>query len=275
MKRAVNIMSTGNSFEIRKEKVNLTKDGNVGIITLNSPQSMNALDDVLFAELSEVTDILLDDPSIGVIMLTGTGNAFCAGGDLKKLDEGMSALEGYTYMKGFHPWVARFMNSEKLTVAAVNGFAIGAGFCIAMMADMIFASETAKFGMAFGNVGLIPDLAGLYTLPRVVGLQRAKELVFTCRNISAQQAMDLGIVTEVTAPDQLMEKTLAMAARLASGPRAANKLAKMLLNSSMNMPLDQLLAAEAATQALCFQTKDHRVATQAFFKKENPVFIGE
>jgi 2-(1,2-epoxy-1,2-dihydrophenyl)acetyl-CoA isomerase len=259
---------------VQKEKTILTQKGPVGIITLNSPKTMNALDDVLFSELAELTDQLLNDPDIGAIVLTGSGNAFCAGGDVKRFAEGVSPVEGHLYMKGFHPWVERFMKSEKPTVAAVNGYAIGAGFCIAMLADIAYAANSAKFGMAFGNVGLIPDLAGLYTLPRLIGLQRARELVFTCRNIAAQQAMDWGIVSKVTEPENLLDEALKLAALLAEGPRVALNMAKKLLNSSLNTTFEQMLVAEASAQALCFQTEDHKNAVKSFLNKEKPVFKG-
>jgi 2-(1,2-epoxy-1,2-dihydrophenyl)acetyl-CoA isomerase len=263
------------NLTLEKERTLLEITDGVGIITLNNPKAMNALDTVLFTELSESTEQLLDDPDVKVIVLTGVGNAFCAGGDLKRLSEGFSPAEGLAYMKSFHPWVSRMINSEKPTIAAVNGFAVGAGFCIAMMADIVYAAEEAKFGMAFNDVGLIPDLAGLYTLPRIVGLQRAKELVLTGRKLTAEQARDWGIATEVFPADQLMEQTLKIAKRFANGPLVAQKFDKLLLNSSLDLTLEQMFPTEAAYQALCFQTKDHLGATKAFFNKEKPVFTGE
>lgn len=159
------------------------------------------------------------DPAVGAVILTGAEKAFCAGGDLKKLNEGFPTAEaGYDYMKSFREMVTTFLNMPKPTIAAVNGFAVGAGFCIAMQADLILASDKAKFGMAFANVGLIPDLAGLYTLPRLVGLQRAKELVFTGRTIGAEEAGAMGIVNRVVPHEQLLDEAQKLARRLADGP---------------------------------------------------------
>lgn len=261
-------------METIKVRTILRIDNSVGIIVLNHPKTMNALDDVLFSELQESTQQLLDDPAVGSIVLTGADRAFCAGGDLKKLGQGFSAIEGQQYMSSFHPWVKQFMNASKPTIAAINGYAVGAGFCIAMLADIILASHDAVFGMAFSNVGLIPDLAGLYTLPRLVGLQRAKELIYTGRNLTAEQAQQWGIVNEIHPKEELANKAIQWGEKLANGPRIALRLGKQILNRSDTLTLEQLLDTEAQAQAICFQTQDHTSAVQAFSKKEKPVFTG-
>ena len=140
------------------KKIELLKDSNVAVIRMNSPESMNALESLIFEELCEATSDVERDDSIKAVILTGTGRAFCAGGDLKRFSEGFDSNEGYLYMKRFAPWVKQFAQMSKPTIAAVNGYAVGAGFCIALHADIIVAAEDAKFGMAFVNVGLIPDL---------------------------------------------------------------------------------------------------------------------
>ena len=241
---------------------------------LNSPRTMNALEDVLFAELQEATSDVAADDAIGAVIITGSGCAFCAGGDLNRFAKGFSPEEGYSYMKAFAPWVKAFAGMPKPTIAAVNGYAVGAGFCIAMQADIIIASREAKFGMAFANVGLIPDLGGLYVLPRLAGLQKAKELVFTGQNISAEEARNIGIVNSVVEADLLEAESYKLARQLADGPRAAHRMAKLLINNSPNMTLDQLLEQEALIQSQCIQTDDHKNAVKSFFKKEKPVFRG-
>ena len=194
----------------------------MALIQMNNPKAMNALEDELSAELLSAYQDVAADPDIGAVILTGAERAFCAGGDLKKLSKGFPTAEaGYDYMKSFRAMVTTFMNMPKPTIAAVNGFAVGAGFCIAMQADLILASDKAKFGMAFANVGLIPDLAGMYTLPRLVGLQRAKELIFTGRTIGAEEARDMGIVNRVVPHDELLSDAKKLAKQLADGPRVA------------------------------------------------------
>lgn len=251
------------------------KEDRTAIIQMNNPKAMNALEDELASELLLAYQDAAADREIGAVILTGAERAFCAGGDLKRLGEGFPSAEaGYDYMRSFRALVTAFMNMPKPTIAAVNGFAVGAGFCIAMQADMILASDKAKFGMAFSNVGLIPDLAGMYTLPRLVGLQRAKELVFTGRTISAEEARDMGIVNQVVPHDQLMEQAGALARRLAAGPGVAFRMAKRVMNDSVNMTLEQLLDMEAYAQSVCFQSEDHRIGVEAFFRKEKPIFKG-
>ena len=253
----------------------LTKADGVAVIQMNNPKAMNALEDELSAELLSAYKDVAADPAVGAVILTGAEKAFCAGGDLKKLNEGFPTAEaGYDYMKSFREMVTTFLNMPKPTIAAVNGFAVGAGFCIAMQADLILASDKAKFGMAFANVGLIPDLAGLYTLPRLVGLQRAKELVFTGRTIGAEEAGAMGIVNRVVRHEQLLDEAQKLARRLADGPRVALRMAKNVMNDSINMTLEQLLDLEPHAQSICFQSEDHKIGVQAFFRKEKPVFKG-
>lgn len=257
------------------KKIELLKDSNVAVIRMNSPESMNALESLIFEELCEATSDVERDDSIKAVILTGTGRAFCAGGDLKRFSDGFEANEGYLYMKRFAPWVKQFAQMCKPTIAAVNGYAVGAGFCIALHADIIVAAEDAKFGMAFVNVGLIPDLGGLYALPRLVGLQKAKELVFTGRNISATEAKDIGIVNKITSPETLFDESFELAKQIAKGPSFAHRMAKSLINASSEMSLDQLLEQEALIQAQCIQTEDHKNAVGSFFRKEKPVFKGK
>ena len=253
----------------------LTKADGVALIQMNNPKAMNALEDELSAELLSAYLDVAADPEIGAVILTGAERAFCAGGDLKKLSQGFPSAEaGYDYMKSFRSMVTTFMNMPKPTIAAVNGYAVGAGFCIAMQADLILASDKAKFGMAFANVGLVPDLAGMYTLPRLVGLQRAKELIFTGRTIGAEEAKEMGIVNQIIPHEELLAEAHKLAVRLANGPRVALRMAKNVLNDSVNMTLEQLLDLEPHAQAICFQSQDHKIGVNAFFRKEKPVFKG-
>lgn len=254
----------------------LTKEDGVAIIQMNKPKTMNALENELSAELLSAYRDVAADSEIGAVILTGTEKAFCAGGDLKLLSQGFESAEaGYDYMRSFREMVTLFMNMAKPTIAAVNGFAVGAGFCMALQADLIIASDKAKFGMAFANVGLIPDLAGLYTLPRLVGLQRAKELVFTARTISAAEAKEMGMVNQVVSHEELLAEAVKLAKNLASGPRVALRMAKSVMNNSINMTLEQLLDLEPHAQAICFESQDHKAGVEAFFKKEKAVFTGK
>lgn len=251
------------------------KEDGVAIIQLNRPETMNALESKMVEELFEVTNNISKDIDVGAVILTGTSKAFCAGGDLRRMVEGFTPVEGQEYCRTIHPWVKAFANLEKPVIAAVNGFAVGAGFCIALFCDIILAAEQAKFGQAFVNVGLVPDLAGMYYLPRLVSLQIAKELVFTGKNIDAHEAHRLGIVNEVFSSEELMTEAKKLAHKLASGPRIALGQAKKILNISTNLNLESLLELEAYAQGLCFQTEDHKEAAAAFIQKRKPVFKGK
>lgn len=257
------------------EKIVVTKSDGVGIIKLNNPKTMNALDAILFKELSEATHELATNSDIGAVILTGVEKAFCAGADLNVMTKEYSAIEGHEQVKGYHNWVKEFINMEKPTIAAVNGHAAGAGFCIALLCDIVIASEKAKFGQVFVNIGLIPDLAGLYTLPRLVGMQKAKELVFSGRIIDAVEANTLGIANKVVSPEELDAEAYIFAKQLADGPRIAIRMAKRVMNESINMTLEQLLEMETYAQAQCVQTQDFRKAVKAFLNKEKPIFSGK
>ena len=246
----------------------------VAFVQLNRPQSMNALEEKLVEELKHVTDLIEKDRDIGAVVITGSGKAFCAGGDLLRLQNGFTSLEGYDYIAEFHPWIIKLSNLDKPVIAAVNGFAVGAGFCIALISDIILASEEAVFSQSFVNVGLVPDLAGMYFLPRIVGLQKAKELVLTGEKISAEKAKELGIVNHVYPKDQLLEEAETIARKLAKGPRVAHRLSKQVMNQSLSLSLEEFLPLEASSQSLCFQTEDHKEAVKAFFDKRKATFKG-
>ncbi len=251
------------------------KDEGVALLKLNRPKTMNALDETMARELEAVTRDLEQDEDIGAVVLTGEGDNFCAGGDLRHLMQGFSPVEGPQYVKSIHPWITGFVNLEKPVISAVNGYAVGAGFCIAMLGDILLAGQKAVFGQLFVQVGLVPDLAGMYLLPRMVGLQRAKELVFTGRQIGAEEAMQMGVVSRVLPDDQLLEESKKLARQLAAGPRVALRQAKRILNMSGNLNLEELLELEAYAQGLCFQTEDFQEGTRAFMEKRKPQFKGK
>lgn len=257
------------------ETIIFKKESAIAFIQFNLPQTMNALESKLVEELSDATINIAHDEGVKAVVLTGSGKAFCAGGDLHRLADGFDSLGGYNYLKPFHRWIVEFTNLEKPVIAAVNGHAIGAGFCIALLCDIVFASEQARFSQAFVNVGLVPDLAGMYFLPRLVGITKAKELVFTGKTIDAREACRLGIVNEVFPGEKLIDETMVVAQSLAAGPTVAHRLSKKILSNSINLGLEELLELEAYAQALCFQTDDHKDAVQAFLEKRKPIFQGK
>lgn len=163
---------------------------------------------------------------------------------------------------------------EKPTIAAVNGFAFGAGFSIAIACDFVIASENAKFSMVFNKIGLIPDLGALYHLPRIVGKTRAKEIVYSARDISAQEAKEYGIVLDIVPQEELLQKSLQLANSLTEKATKSIGLSKYLMNQSFELTLPQFLQEERFAQAIAFSTDDYAECVAAFLEKREPKFKG-
>ena len=247
----------------------------VGTITFNRPQVMNATNDMFYKELSGLIREVADDSRVGAIIITGAGRGFCAGADVKAMDPNMKLLARRRRHRGILTDVLRpLVNLEKPVIAAVNGVAVGAGFNIALAADILIASDNAIFSQIFTKLGLVPDLGGLYLLTRVVGLNKAKELCFTAKKIDANEAFQLGIVNHVVPADELMAKAFGLAKEIAAGPGTALAQIKTLLNKSSNSSLDQMLEYESYAQTLSYTTPEHLEGVAALREKRSPDFRG-
>jgi 2-(1,2-epoxy-1,2-dihydrophenyl)acetyl-CoA isomerase len=257
------------------ETIIYEKRGGVALITMNRPEMMNALEAALARDLVDAVRAAAADAGVGAIVLTGTGKVFSSGGDLSRLMQGFELLEGRQWLKEGYAQILELANVKKPVIAAVNGYAVGAGFSLALLCDMIYAAETAKFGQAFIKVGAVPDCGALYFLPRLVGLQKAKELVFTGSNIDAAEAYRIGIVNRVFPADELLDEALKMGQQLAEGPAVALAQAKEILNASSNLSLGAVMELEIYAQSFCFQTQDHKEGVIAFLEKRKPLFKGE
>ncbi len=251
------------------------KKGHVFIIRMNLPATMNSLEKDLRNDLKDALRQFRDDGESLVAVLTGQGRAFCAGGSLRELKEDMNACAGMNYMKEGNEIIQLIAGTGKTIIAAVNGAAVGAGFNIAIACDLVIASSSAVFGQVFGKVGLVPDLGGLYYLPRVVGMHRAKELILTQRMIKAEEALQMGIVNRVVVPEELEAHVLKLAGEIADGPAIAYGLGKMILSKSWESNLDDILQYEAFAQSICMQTEDNKEGINAFYEKRAPVFKGK
>ena len=253
--------------------VNKQTDG-VTVVTLNQPEAMNALSGQMVKELKDAALDLSNDDSVKVIVLTGTGKSFCAGGDLKRFKEGFTPVSAVDYLDDIHLLIKSWSKLKKPTIAAVNGAAAGAGMSLMLICDMAYAAEGAKIGCAFINMALIPDCGLAYYLPRIVGIQKAKELIFTGRMLEAKEAGEIGLVNQVFPADTFMEEVLGIAARIAANPAFAIRYAKRIVNMSMDIDIDTLLNIEALMQSQLFNAEDSKEAVSAFLEKRKPVFKG-
>jgi 2-(1,2-epoxy-1,2-dihydrophenyl)acetyl-CoA isomerase len=248
------------------------RDGPVAILRLNEPETLNALSPAIKAGLKATVLAALDDPAVRVIVLTGEGRAFCAGGDIRAMDERRPVVVR-ARLQALHRWLAALLTTEKPVVTAVNGVAAGAGLSLALTGDIVCAAHTARFKAGFPGIGAVPDLAVAYTLPRAVGLKRAADILLTNRDVTAEEALAMGLVSRLFAAEELMAGVLEIAHQLARGPLSLG-LTKRLLQGAFQQPLETFLEAEALAQATAFGSEDFAEGVAAFRGKRKPTFGG-
>ncbi|MGB3071591.1 MAG: enoyl-CoA hydratase/isomerase family protein [Ottowia sp.] len=244
----------------------------VAVVTLNRPQTRNALDMPMREELAVVAEHLRTADDVRAVVITGAGGSFCAGGDLNSMGEKRSGPQSRKRVAELHSWFSKFANLELPLVAAVDGPAFGGGFNLCLAADFILATPGARFSQVFARVGLVPDLSGLYLLPRMVGLQRAKELIFSARTIDAAEAQELGIVYQIVPSEHLRDSAIELARRLAQASLPAFGLAKTILNRSFESDPRTMAEMEALAQAIAMGTDEHLDAVARFRAKQPLAF---
>ena len=252
------------------------RDG-VAHITLNRPETGNALNLGLARELLRAVMRCDEEPEIGAMMLAGAGRMFCVGGDLRSFTEQGEQLslhlkEVTTYL---HAAISRMARMDPPVVASVHGAAAGAGLSLACACDLVVAAESSRFSMAYSKAGLTPDGSSTYYLPRLVGFKRAMELTLTNRELSAQEAVEWGIVTRVVPDDGLSENAAELASQLATGATKALGAAKRLLHVGWTESLETQMEHEAQTIADIVHTADAREGIDAFTEKRSPEFTGK
>ncbi|HET7876238.1 MAG TPA: enoyl-CoA hydratase [Methylomirabilota bacterium] len=252
----------------------LDRADGIATVTLNRPEARNALDLTMREELLGALGELEADGSARVVILTGAGGHFCAGGDVKTMTRRHTAAEGRARVEMLSRFVTRLFHFPKPTLAMVDGFAVGAGCNIALGCDLVVASDRARFGEVFAKIGLVPDGGGTWLLPRLVGLARAKELVFTADIIDAQEALRIGLVNRVVPAAALEAETRKLAQRIAAGPPMALGLAKAALNRAASSDLAAALDFEALAQSNAITSEDHAEGLRAFLDKRPPRFTG-
>ena len=239
-------------------------ENHIALVTLNSPATRNALgSDAQYAAIEDMCKRLGADRDIRAAVLTGAGQAFCAGGDIKAMlartqDASLEAVDDrYHYKEGIHRIPASLYYLEVPVIAAVNGPAIGAGLDLACMCDIRIAARSAKFAESFVKLGIIPGDGGAFLLQRIVGIGKAAELTFTGDTIGADEALACGLVTQVVDDAELLPRAMALAARIAANPPHALRMAKRLLRESQTARLETVLELSASFQALAHATRDH------------------
>ncbi len=253
-----------------------TIEEGVAVLTMNRPDRLNALSPAMLDGFREALPRLGRDPSVGAIVVTGAGRGFCAGGDVKT----MGARATHTFeerLDGLHamhqiPLMVR--NLPKVVIAAVNGPAFGAGLGVAMCCDLRVAARSARFGTAFGGIAYSGDFGGSWLLTRLVGTAKARELYLLGDAVGADEAERVGLVSRVVGDDELMGEVMALARRIAAGPRLAYGYMKRNLHAAETEPFAAVLDMEAVHQARTGQSEDHREAVAAFNEKRKPVFRG-
>ncbi len=246
----------------------------IATITFNRPKALNALNSELFYETADAVDAIEANQEIRVLVLTGSGDkAFVAGADIKELD-GLSALQGRKFSRLGQLVMNKIAALPIPVIAGVNGYALGGGTEMAMVSDFIYAADSASFGLPESNLGLIPGFGGTQRLARIIGSNQAKELIYTGKIISADEAKALGLVNRVFPRETLMDEVMATARTLAAKGRVALRAAKETVDTGLDTDLETGLKIENNAFALCMTSEDAEEGTRAFIEKRKPVFKG-
>lgn len=248
------------------QTIRYEKKENIGIITINRPEALNALNSTVISELEQVISEVEKDETLGCMILTGEGRSFVAGADIGE-QYPMDVAAGRKWGQRGSAIFRRIEKLEIPTIAAVNGFALGGGCEIAMSCDIILASEKAKFGQPEVGLGITPGFSGTQRLPRRVGIAKAKELIFSGKMIKADEAKEIGLVNAVYAPEELMDGAMEMAKSFTVNAPIAVKYAKACIDRGMQMDIDDGIALENELFAMCFATADQKEGMSAFLEK--------
>jgi 2-(1,2-epoxy-1,2-dihydrophenyl)acetyl-CoA isomerase len=258
------------------EVLTLDVHDHIATLTLNRPEAYNALNTQLAAELLDATTQVDEDPEVRCLVITGAGKAFCAGGDVKGFHDHLPHIG--THIKQLtgllHGTVSRIARMPKPVIAAVNGVVAGGGMGLMLACDLSYAVETATLTMAYTRIGANPDGSSTFWLPRLVGVRRAMELIYSNRVLTAQEALAWGILNGVMPPDKFPEEVYAVARQLASGPTLAYARAKNLCYTGLNESLETQMELEARDIAASGRTEDFREGILAFMQKRAATFQG-
>jgi len=251
------------------ESLLLKQEGNIGILSINRPNALNALNSSLLEELNNAIDFIEKNQDIHVLIITGEGRSFVAGADIGEMKQ-MNPIEARAFAEKGISLFRKIELMEKPVIAAVNGFALGGGCELSMSCDIRIASDKAKFGQPEVGIGITPGFGGTQRLSRLVGEGRAKELIFTCDVIGAEEAFRIGLVNKVVGVDELMNTAMEMANKILSKSQLAIRYSKAAINRGMQTDLDSGMAIEKDLFGLCFATEDQKEGMEAFLEKRIP-----
>lgn len=256
------------------QKLIIERQERICIVHINNPEALNALNALILRELDQAFDEIAADTETDVVILTGEGRAFVAGADIAEMSV-MKADEGKQFGRLGAAVFRKIELLEKPVIAAVNGFALGGGCELAMACDIRIASNKAKFGQPEVGLGITPGFSGTQRLPRLVGVGKAKELIYTAAVINADEACRIGLVNKVVEPEELMNTCMAMANTIASKAQLAVRYSKEAINRGVETDMDTALDIETALFGLCFATADQKEGMEAFLWKRKPEFKGQ
>jgi enoyl-CoA hydratase/carnithine racemase len=256
------------------ELIETTLTNGIAVIALNRADKRNAINDAMRADLIATLDWADRSADVRAIVITGRGKGFCAGGDIAAMRErllapaGRVGINGWNRQRRTHHLLTMLHDIPKPTIAAVNGAAAGLGCDLALCCDFVIGARDATFVMSYVLRGLIPDGGGMYFLPRRVGLARAKELIFSGRMLSAEEALSINMIEQVSAPESLVDDAVAMAESMTVGSVDALALAKSIMNQSFESTAEEIFNLGSQAQGICYTTDSHRDAVSAFLDRK-------
>ena len=266
------------------ETITIEKKGNIAVLTLNRPERLNAISPQMTQELLSAFNDIDDDDEIRVLVITGAGRGFCAGADVGGMAGGAQRSTGatrgaeelrQTLVRGAARVIPKLQKMQKPTIAMVNGAAVGAGFDLALACDLRLGSENARFMNAFVRIGLFPGWGGTWFYPRIMGLGKALEYLYTGEFIEAEEAEKLGVLNRLVSANELEKETMALARKIADGPPLSLKLTKLQVYKGLTMDLETAMQMAAACETITLSSEDHREGVAAFREKRRASFQGK
>lgn len=251
--------------------IQLDKDGRIATLTINRPEALNALNGALLDEMDQVVSKLEKNPEIAVLIITGAGRSFAAGADIEEMAN-YTPEQALAYARKGACLFRRIELLPQVVIASINGFCLGGGCELAMACDLRIASDKAKMGQPETGLGIPPGFGGTQRLPRLVGIERAKELIFTARVVRADEALAIGLVGSVVPHEDLPAKTKELADSIAARSRSALRLAKMAINRGLQCDIDTALSIESDAFAIAFASAEQKEGMSAFLEKREPLF---